>query len=521
MENENKNGGPGGIAPRTRVPSSGVDGEADSLPAKFCGLFDVGCDDPGAVSVVTVPFAYRGRSMCVPSVIVNGRIARMPLAWISSHLIAGGTPSTADRYAQGMARFIAYFLGSKELKSAAEILREYDVELREGPVGARAGARRLSGKTASNYFDVLNLFCDWLVAQPGAETLLHPNPSIRTRMSVAERKYRSELNRQRSMLAHLYSLTKEGKGLKATRRIKSRSRHSRRGASFTGIGENQIARGGITPAGYPLEDYWRLIEAETNPRNRAIWLLLGGGGLRISEALNMFGTDIFYQASTHEAVVALANPVEGLVEIADSSYAQRQDYLDFKYGLKPRCLLAKNDPKHAGWKGMLETGLIDGGLVELEDWPRRRWALTEWLLPVLGRMFWKAHLEYVHQIRNVRRNHPYYLINLTRNVGAPITRSAVGQILRHSCKAAGIKYRSPHKLRHTYGNKLADWGIPLSTAQMMMRHVSALSTMVYYRASRKTTRTQLAKVELLSLHERRQLLESKQVALSALTAARP
>jgi integrase len=416
-----------------------------------------------------------------------------------------------------MAKFIVFFLGFKKSSSNDEILRGYDSALRSRPVIERVGNLRLSGNTASNYFNVLNIFCDWLVAQPGADALVHPNPVITVQMSNSERRYRRALNRQRSLLAHLYSLTKEGKGLKKTRRIKSEYRHGRRSTSFSGIGENELSCGGISPFGYPLEEYWRLVEAEKNPRNRVIWLLCGGGGLRVSEALNLFGTDVFYQTSTHEAIVALANPVEGLVEVNDGVYAQRQEYLYSKYHLRPRCLLPKNDPRHAGWKGMLEGGLYDGSLVEIEDWAARRWVLMEWLLPVFGRMFWNAHVEYMQQIRNVRRNHPYYLINLTRNVGEPMTRSAVSQILKSSCSSAGIRYRPVHKLRHMYGNKLADWGMPLSMAQLMMRHVSPLSTMVYFRASRANARNALIKAEQLSLYERRQLLAARQSVLNTMT----
>jgi hypothetical protein len=44
-------------------------------------------------------------------------------------------------------------------------------------------------------------------------------------------------------------------------------------------------------------------------------LLLGAGGLRISEALNMFSTDVYLQETTQQALIALANPLEGAVKL--------------------------------------------------------------------------------------------------------------------------------------------------------------------------------------------------------------
>jgi hypothetical protein len=126
-----------------------------------------------------------------------------------------------------------------------------------------------------------------------------------------------------------------------------------------------------------LTDYWRLLEVEQEPRNRLLWLLLGAGGLRISEALNMFSTDVYLQETTQQALIALANPLEGAVKLPHGATTTRLEYLRSEYGLAPRCSLAKSDPLHAGWKGILEGGLRDDALAELEDWARYRWTPVE------------------------------------------------------------------------------------------------------------------------------------------------
>ena len=469
-------------------------------------------ETPHSVQILNLTFVDGAERLRVPCLILDGQVSRPVLAWIISEAKTGATPSSLERYAQSMRRFTEYYLCFGQEQHGEALIRRFSMALEDGCPAL--GWSPLAGRTADNYFSAVNQFCDWLVLQPGFEEVEHPNPEILVSMSPSERATAEARSQQTSMLHHLYSLTKQGQGLKPVRKVQRRkNRYKRSGQGIGCLDNPQSAPVGFRPLGMTLDEFWRLLETEKNPRNRIVWLLLGAGGLRVSEALNMFATDVFFQNSTQQALIALANPVEGSVLLPDGSRMMRAEYLRQRYSLISRCLLPKSDPLHAGWKGIMEDGLRDDSLPEIEEWSERRWVLVEWLLPVFGRMFWRTHLEYMAAIRGMRPKHPYYIVNMARNAGEPVTRSGVVQCLATACRRAGIKVRRPHRLRHMYGNCLADWGIPLSTAQVMMRHASPASTLVYYRASRSVTRKKLMEAEQLSLRDRQALLTARQQAL--------
>jgi site-specific recombinase XerD len=49
-----------------------------------------------------------------------------------------------------------------------------------------------------------------------------------------------------------------------------------------------------------------------------------------------------------------------------------------------------------------------------------------------------------------------------------------------------------------FGGSLAEWGVPIEEAQILMRHASASSTSVYYPISEKRVRQRLSRVEMES-----------------------
>jgi integrase len=469
-------------------------------------------EDTVTSQILNLRFTDRGQILAVSCVLINGEVSRPVLAWLVSQARDNATPSSLERYAQAMRLFAAYYARFGSGTPAEALVRKFSDALEDGC--PELGWKPVSGRTADNYFNALNQFCDWLVLQEGLKQFQHPNPVVEQRMTEPERVIAELRSKQSSMLHHLFLLTKEGKGIKEVRKVKRRrNRFKKHHGGLTSLNDSTSHATGYSPIGMSLTDYWRLLELEKSPRNLLLWLLLGAGGCRVSETLNIFGTDIFYQQSAQQALVALANPVEGDVPVARGSFMKRIQYLKQKYSLTPRCLLPKSDPLHAGWKGMVEGGLHDESIPEIAEWADHRWSLVEWLLPVFGRMFWRAHVAYMEEKRGKVMRHPYYFVNMKRNAGAPLTRSAVAQLLATACRHAGIKERRPHRLRHLYGNCLADWGIPLTTAQLMMRHVSPASTLVYYQASRSVTRKKLMEAQKLSIKERHDLLAERQLAL--------
>ena len=427
--------------------------------------------------------------------LVNGEVSAPVTRWLSTKALLGSSPSTLEQYGYGLRRFTEYYLAKGEFSTPEDLVRGFSRALDQGDKTLQW--EPLDSRTAARYFDSFCIFFDWLKTQPGFEKYAHPNPLEEREMTHRERAADQERSFQSDMLHHLYPLTKRGNGIRTLRKYPHGSRWDRR-SSVPGLAIDQ-ATAGWAPAGMHLNDYVKLVKGESEPRNVLLWLMLGAGAARISEALQVFASDIFYDNSTHEALVALANPVKGQVLLAGNRTVERRQYLADQYGIQPRCLLPKNDHLHVGWKGIMDGGFDDQERPELADWRNYRWSLMEWMMPVFGRMFWSAHVEYMKIRTGLRPKHPFYFVNVEKNKGAPLTRSAAKQLLASACVRNGIKRHSPHKLRHMYGNYLAEIGVPLSDAQIMMRHRNSSSTLVYFKVKRSVARERLTRAERQTL----------------------
>lgn len=455
---------------------------------------------PSSVSVLTLPFSYESGAYHCPCVMIDGRVSRPLLLWLISEAKLGASPSTLERYGHALRRFVEYYLASGLSMGPEQLVRTYSNALDQGHDLLRW--RPLAPKTANGHFDAFCRFFDWLVRQKGFEHAIHPNPLVKRTMDESERHSHRARSAESDMLHHLYPLTKSGRGIREYRKYSGRNRWGVRGDLPGQVAQVSC---GWAPSGMSVEDYIKLVRTETNPRNRLLWLVLGAGGIRISEALQLFASDITLDATTHEALVALANPVKGKVVSPGGKTIERREFLSKNYGLVPRCMLPRNNPLHVGWKGMLEGGFDDQQRPHLADWRNYRWSLLEWMMPMFGRMAWTAHVEYMRIRTEVRPDHPYYFVNVEKNTGEPMSRTNAKQLLATACRRTGIKLHSPHKLRHMYGNYLAGIGMPMAEVQIMMHHRSAASTATYYRVKRDVARERLARAEkqtILSKHER-------------------
>lgn len=455
---------------------------------------------PPAVTIITLPFRQGNELIESPCVLVDGKVSGLMTQWLAVQALHGSSPSTLEQYAYGLRRFTEYYLTKGGVSTPEELVYGFSRALDQGDKALHW--EPLEGKTASRYFDTFCMFFDWVTTLPEFKNYAHPNPLVDREMTPHERVVDQARNRQSDMLHHLYPLTKRGQGIRTMRKYPQSNRWSR-SSSGPALPIDQPGAG-WAPAGMHLHDYVRLIKEEPEPRNRLLFLALGAGAARISEALQIFASDVYYDHSTHEAIVALANPVKGMVLLPSNRTVERRQFLADKYGTRPRCLLPRNHPLHVGWKGIFEGGFDDQERPVLADWRNRRWSLMEWMMPVFGRMFWSAHVEYMKTRAAMRPKHPFYFVNLEKNKGAPLTRSAAKQLLSAACTRLGIQRHSPHKLRHMYGNYLAEIGMSLADAQIMMRHRNPASTLVYFRVKRSVAR------ERLTLAERQTLLAERE-----------
>lgn len=437
-----------------------------------------------------------GGRVFAPIVFGGGQIHRVASKWLLELSQGGASPKTVDQHALAIVRFSEYFYHFAPTSSEAtnnEALRSFYRSFRAALFN---GCQKLQwpalGFTRSkNLSNSVSLFCDWLAQQEGEHAFVHPNPKLlRSRRQDHSIKFRAEYQ----LLFHLYTATKAGVSIHEERPANAqRPRYDLQQQLKRSAANRDAAKGisfGPVPKAMPLADYTALLEAEVqaeNWRNLALWLVLGGGCARTSEALNMFAADIHFVASRDETFIALANPVEGLIS-TKGTWETRRDHLARRYDLVPRNLLPPNNPSYAGYKGMALGGITDTQLPEIEDWPRRGWAFVEWLFPEYAKLFFRAVIGYQKQKAGLTLQHPYFFVNLGANAGHPMKRSNVAAELHSACKRAGIAPRAPHALRHTHGSACADARLPVAETMVRMRHQNISSTLVYYNMSREAAR---------------------------------
>jgi len=202
--------------------------------------------------------------------------------------------------------------------------------------------------------------------------------------------------------------------------------------------------------------------------------LLAYGGIRISEALNLFVDDIKID-DAGQAVVLLKHPVKG----KDTRYLNgacvtetRQEFLS-RYGLIPRNMLGQANPLHSGWKGILYDNQAE------------RCSMVHWVTPEFSRKFAQLHMEYMHYRIKAGNKHPYYFISIKgKDFGNPLKMGNVRLQFSQLCKKLHIAPQNGaghlHSLRHFY--KWASeslGGISIVDQRVRMHHKSLQSTESY------------------------------------------
>lgn len=219
----------------------------------------------------------------------------------------------------------------------------------------------------------------------------------------------------------------------------------------------------------------------TNLRNVLITFLMHYGGLRLSEALSLWSTDVSVEAG--EIIVRVHHPVYGL---APDGKTNRAAYLQRQYGLQPRNQLVKAiDPQFLGWKNCLITD------------PHRRCFEVFFHPHNAGEIFAIMWRDY-HFRQRVRPKageaHPYAFTNKD---GQPYSHRMFRKAHRLGIARIGLIYEkmlgtTPHGHRHAYGQRLARDG-----AEALAAYVSRAAEKLRSRASLCSTiqvglQTQLA-----------------------------
>jgi len=240
----------------------------------------------------------------------------------------------------------------------------------------------------------------------------------------------------------------------------------------------------------PRDEIDLIINAEQNPAFKWLWLLLAYGGIRVSEALNLWCCDImsgemigeFEPGFTQtEPLVVLADPINSrFTGTFHDTSRRRIEALLADFGLPPRPNYPNKHPLRAGWKSMLMTNM------------QMNVSWVYWAQPEPARAF----LDLTAQILNIRRdisaaqNHPYLLINTSNSarLGEPQKYSNIAKAFDRACERVGLEPhvagRHIHGLRHFYKYVLKHLlKLDAETIQVMMHHKSVESQDDYARSA--------------------------------------
>ena len=199
-----------------------------------------------------------------------------------------------------------------------------------------------------------------------------------------------------------------------------------------------------------------------------------GGGLRESEALSLWVTDVFEDPEDPEcALVRVYHPEEGKAPNnwrGRGGETNRAAYLQQEFGLTPRNKLVGT--QHIGWKGTR---------VDSSD----NFIQVHWFPKDYGKTFMKLWLDYMRVLATFTRDHPYAFVAFRKQCfGDPYTIVSFNKRYARGLKKIGLspnsaEGHSPHGHRHSYGRRLMRAGVEPVIRQKCLHHSSIDSQKVY------------------------------------------
>jgi hypothetical protein len=322
----------------------------------------------------------------------------------------------------------------------------------------------------------ITAYTDWLAIEP-AYKATRANPLVKATSDEERMNWCAYYHKQANVfLNHLASYDEAAKEARQARRVQSSRVAKTLGRITKRFPEaeyhNLLVNGWVKQCAAPDAQSDDFIDY----KGRAITILLNQGGLRRSEPFHLYLSDIICDFKNKDVIVRIWHPTDGRVEF-EEGYANRRDYLNRRYRLRPRNTLRKSLALHAGWKNPL---LVDGddGYIEVAFFP-----------PSASKVFFHNYINYLrYRVDPLpHEDHPYAFTKLD---GTPETiknfsRQHVAAVNRIGLEHSKRLGTSEHGHRHAYGFRLEEAEIHPTIIQKAMHHRSQESQEAYKEWSAK------------------------------------
>ncbi|WEM45477.1 gamma-mobile-trio recombinase GmtY (plasmid) [Photobacterium sp. DA100] len=239
-------------------------------------------------------------------------------------------------------------------------------------------------------------------------------------------------------------------------------------------------------------------------RNQMITTLMEAGGLRHSEAINLWVTDVLDDPEDPEnCIVRIYDEQDGKAPFRFKSkggQTNRASYLKEKYGRIPRKNMVGNE--HVGQKWTKPCNGTDNFIQ------------VYWFPSEAGRVFkklWQQYIPYRANMVSVNKHHPYAFVSFSKDkryYGSPIRIKAFESAYEIGLRRIGLEPNkdeglAPHGHRHAYGYNLSDSGLSPFVIQKALHHANIESQLVYTEPSAVdvTKAMKVASKQLQQRHE--------------------
>lgn len=427
-----------------------------------------------------------GRAIKLPALLTESGLLISHLRYLAYN--SKKSSSWKEKSTQAVKLLVEYInVNAGVFKQTTTLLSSFVRALEEGTIDPRVPIDPThlfwlprSSEHCSDLLYLITDYTDWLARQSDFK-IKSANP-FRQATSTEQRMNWCAFysKRNRVFLNHLINPNKYVEAISTVREIKGPQRPNENIAPAKRFPEDKIGQlinqgFVIAGSGHPgalLPDY----------KGRAVTLLMHYGGLRKSEVLHLYLSDIILDDLNNEAIVRVHHPADG--KSPNEQYTTRRQFLAAHYGQVPRTEYLKTERLHLGWK----SPVLDSkdGYFAVKFFPIDK--ATEFLEN------WIKYLKYQRVEPDPTHDHPYAFTN---SKGEPETLKNSQRLHKSAVERIGLLHRkivgtSEHGHRHSYGYRLREHGFSQIEIQKSMHHRSPDSCLVYIQPTDEEIRQKMS-----------------------------